>query len=285
MKIVRCGIGMLAGVVGLGLAGCVSSTQPGAVGVQRSQLLLVPAGQVTQLAETAFREQNSQAAGKGTLVRTGPELARLQRIADALIPQAAVFRHDTAQWKWEVVLIDEPVINATCYPGGKITFYTGIVRQLQLTDGEIAAIMGHEIAHALREHGREKMSQSLLQQTAAGLATAAAKKPEHQERVAAANLFVTVAVALPYSREMELEADKMGLELMARAGFDPREAVSMQRKLAAAAQSGRTIELLSTHPAGERRVQEITALLPAVMPFYEETRETATPATRTLPRQ
>ena len=262
------------------LSGCATSTAPGAVGVQRSQLLIVPAGQVTQLAETAFRDQNTEATKKGTLVRSGPELERLQRIADRLIAQAPIFRNDTASWNWEVVLIDEPVINATCYPGGKITFYTGIVRQLKLTDGEIAAVMGHEICHALREHGREKMSQTMLQQGLAALAVAVTDE-KHHAKIAGANLFATVAVALPYSREMELEADKMGMELMARAGFDPRDAVTMQEKLARASEDGAKFELLSTHPVGERRVRDLAALVPTVMPFYEASRADGTPAERT----
>lgn len=268
-------------VLSLGLSGCVSSTTPGTVGVQRSQLLLVSSGQVSQMADTAFREQNSQAASKGTFVRSGAELDRLKRIANRLIAQTRVYRNDTAQWAWQVVLIDEPVINATCYPGGKITFYTGIIRQLRLTDGEIAAIMGHEIAHALREHGREKISQAMLQQTLAGVAAVMA--PDKQREVALANQAATILVQLPYSRHMELEADKMGLELMARAGFDPREAVSMQRKLMAASQGGRTPEFLSTHPAGERRVQDLNALLPLVVPLYERTRQENAPAV-TAPR-
>ena len=262
----------------LGLSGCVSSTTPGAVGVQRSQLMLVSAGQVSQMAETAFREQNSQAASKGTLVRSGPELERLRRIANRLIAQTVVYRNDTTGWAWEVVLLDEPIINATCYPGGKITFYTGIIRQLKLTDGEIAAVMGHEIAHALREHGREKMSQSVLQQTIAGVVVAA--KPEHEKRVQLAQMAAEVLVNMPYSRHMELEADKMGMELMARAGFDPREAVSMQRKLDQASQGGRTPEFLSTHPSGQRRIDDLTALLPVVLPLYEQTRVGGTPAER-----
>lgn len=272
---------VVAGVVlGAGLSGCVSSTTPGAVGVERTQLLLVPAGQVTQLAESAYREQNTQASSRGTLVRSGPELARLQHIADRLVAHVNIFRPDAARWPWEVVLIDEPVINATCYPGGKITFYTGIIKQLQLTDGEIAAIMGHEIAHALREHGREKMSQAMLQQGLTALAIAVTDEKHHQ-KIAGANLFTTFAVAMPFSRQMELEADKMGLELMARAGFDPREAVTMQRKLTQASQSGRVLEILSTHPAGERRERDLAALLPAVLPFYERSREDGTPAART----
>ena len=143
------------------MAGCASTTSPGAVDVDRRQLLIVPAAQLEQMAQVSFNEQNEKARAAGMLVTQGAEYDRVRRISDRLRRQAPAFRPDAANWNWEVALIDSPQLNASCAPGGKITVYTGIIRSLNLTDDEIAMVVGHEIAHALREHGREKVSQAM----------------------------------------------------------------------------------------------------------------------------
>ena len=154
------------------LVACGTTTKPGTVGVQRQQLLLVTATEIEHIAASSYAGQFNKAKASGTLVTSGRDYDRLRTIGTRLIQQAGVFREDSKRWQWQITLIDAPTLNASCAPGGKITFYTGIIRRLQLNDDEIAAIMGHEIAHALREHGRERVSQQLGQQFALGLLAA-----------------------------------------------------------------------------------------------------------------
>lgn len=249
------------------LLACASTTKPGVVGITREQFLIVPAANVERMAAVHYAAQFNKAKTAGSLIAAGPEFDRLRKIAGRLIRQSAVFREDTRQWKWHLTLIDAPVLNATCAPGGKITFYTGIIRQLDLTDDEIAAIMGHEIAHALREHGREKVSEAMGQQLVVKLAAAGSNQPEQNEYLA--NQVAQVLFTLPNSREKETEADKIGLELMARAGYDPRAAVNVWRKMSAAARGRTPPEFLSTHPSHSTRINELSALQPVVRPLYE----------------
>lgn len=258
-------IALFTAVISL-LAACVSSTRPGVVGVDRQQLLLVPAANVERMSALSYAQQANQAKSKGMLITEGEELDRLKKIAGRLIRQSAAFRDDTRNWKWQLVLIDAPVLNATCAPGGKITFYTGIIRQLNLTDDEIAVIMGHEIAHALREHGREKVSRAYTQKLLSTTALAATKNKEQE--IALANQFAHYILVLPNSRQNETEADKIGLELAARAGYDPSAAVNFWHKMAAASQGKSPPEFLSTHPSHSTRIAEISALLPKVLPLY-----------------
>lgn len=248
------------------LSGCASTTKPGAIGITRQQLLIVPAATVERMALVSYAQQAQKAQATGRLISSGEEYDRLVRIAKRLRAQASVFRDDLSNWKWQLVLINAPVINATCAPGGKITFYTGILRQLNLTDDEVAAVMGHEIAHALREHGREKVSQAYAQKLITS--TALAAKPDSQAQVMLANQFAQYMFVLPNSRQNESEADAIGLELAARAGYDPRAAITLWQKMEMQSKSS-TPQFLSTHPAHATRIQEIHALLPKVMPLYE----------------
>lgn len=253
------------------VAGCATTTKPGAVGVTRQQMMLVSSATVERMALTSYAQQAQQARAQDKLITSGPEYDRLLRIADRLKAQVGVFREDTRQWKWQLMLIDAPILNATCAPGGKVTFYTGIVRRLKLTDDEIAAIMGHEFAHALREHGRERVSQAVAQK--AITATALAATQNGQAQVALANQFAQYLFVLPNSRQNESEADSIGLELAARAGYDPRAAISLWQKMAAASEGKSPPEFFSTHPASTTRIGEIQALLPTVMPLYELARK------------
>jgi predicted Zn-dependent protease len=188
-------------------------------------------------------------------------------IANRLIPQTQEFRDDTREWDWRLTLIDAPILNATCAPGGKITFYTGIVEQLNLSDDEIAAIMGHEIAHALREHGRERVSQAMAQNLAVNVAMAAAGG--YGSAVSAANQVAHYVFVLPNSRENESEADAIGLELAARAGYNPMGAITVWQKMIKATKEKNSPEFLSTHPSGETRIEQLSALMPAVEPLYK----------------
>ena len=198
---------------------------------------------------------------------SGPTYERLKFIANRLIPQTEVFRDDTKQWDWRLTLIDAPILNATCAPGGQITFYTGIIEQLNLNDDEIAAIMGHEIAHALREHGRERVSQAMAQNLAVNVAMAAAGS--YGSAVSAANQMAHYVFVLPNSRENESEADAIGLELAARAGYNPMGAITVWQKMIKATKGKGSPEFLSTHPSGQTRIEQLTALMPAAEPLYK----------------
>ena len=164
------------------------------------------------------------------------------------------------------MLIDDDTVNAHVMAGGKITFYTGLIRKLKLTDDEIAAVMGHEMAHALREHTREKMSQSAAGDLA--IAVGGALLGAGEGAVQLASLGKQLALDLPFSRGMESEADLYGLELAARAGYDPRAALTLWQKMAQAG-GGRGPAFLSTHPAPGDRMQALEVAMPKVMPLYE----------------
>ncbi|MBU3602262.1 M48 family metallopeptidase [Polynucleobacter sp. AM-25C3] len=249
------------------LSACANTTRPGVVGVSRSQFMMASSAEVDRLSAVSYNEQNQKAKEKNLLVTSGPSYDRLKIIANRLIPQTQAFRDDTKQWDWRLTLIDAPVLNASCAPGGKITFYTGIIEQLNLNDDEIAAIMGHEIAHALREHGRERVSQAMAQNLAVNVAMAAAGG--YGSAVSAANQVAHYVFVLPNSRENESEADAIGLELAARAGYNPNGAITVWQKMIKATKDKSSPEFLSTHPSGETRIEQLTALMPAVEPLYK----------------
>lgn len=254
----------------LALGGCASTTKPGVVGAQRQQLMLVSADTVEKMALVNYTQQNQQAKAAGRLVTSGPEYERLSRIAGRLQKQVGTFRDDALNWNWQLVLIDAPILNASCAPGGKITFYSGLVRQLKLSDDEIAVIMGHEVAHALREHGRERVSKAYAQNALTQAALTAA--PNSAAQVEAANQVAHYLYVLPNSRQNESEADGMGLELAARAGYNPNAAISVWHKMAAANKGKAPAEFLSTHPSDQTRITELSALMPKVTPLYNAAR-------------
>ena len=249
------------------LAACANTTKPGAVGINRSQFMVVSSADVNKLSAASFEEQNKKAKEKNVLVTSGPSYERLKHVANRLIPQTAVFRDDTRTWEWQLSLIQSNTLNASCAPGGKITFYTGIIDQLNLTDDEIAAIMGHEMAHALREHGRERLSEALAQNAVTNVALAAAGA-NYASGINAANQVAQYVLVLPNSRQNESEADAIGLELAARAGYNPRAAITVWQKMLKATQGKNPPEFLSTHPSGETRIEQLNALMPAVEPLY-----------------
>ena len=244
------------------------------VDVQKSRLLLLPASTVERSAAQQYGQLMRTASQKNLLNREPAQIERLHVIARALIPHSQRFNASSAKWQWEVNLISSKSVNAFCMPGGKIAFFTGIIDQLQLTEDEIATIMGHEIGHALLEHGRARMSEQVLKNVGISVAAAVFNLGQISGELLAqaANL----AVSLPYARRQESDADLVGLELAARAGYDPRAAVSVWHKMARLSKSGardargQPPQFLSTHPSHENRIKEIEANLPRVLPLYRK---------------
>lgn len=192
-----------------------------------------------------------------------PQVVRLRRIARDLLPGATKFNERAKDWRWEVNLLRSQQINAFCMPGGKIAFFTGILEKLQLTDDEVAMVMGHEIGHALWEHARERAGKN----AAVGGARVVAGLIFGQlgDVVGAAGQSLA---ALKFSRNDELEADLIGMELAARAGYDPRAGITLWEKMGRASQ-GAPPQWLSTHPSGPTRIAAIRKHLPEVMGLYE----------------
>ena len=256
------------------LAGCqsVNTTSGGAVGVERKQYMfsMLSSAEVNQMYAQSYQKTVGEANTQGVLDKSSNDAKRLQTISDRLIAQAPVFRPDSAQWNWEVNLIKSDELNANCGPGGKIIFYTGLMDKLKLTDAEIAAIVGHEIAHALREHGREAMSKAYgIEMAKQG---AGALFGLGQDSLALADTVANYGMTLPNSRENENEADLIGLELAARAGYDPNAAITLWNKMAKASE-GAPPEFMSTHPSSSSRIASLQAAIPKVMPLYQQARK------------
>ena len=252
------------------LSGCATTTAGGAVGANRSQLLLISSEQLEQTAAQGYSQLKTEATQKGALNTNEKLLERVRAIARRIEPQTGIFRKDAPGWNWEVNVIDSDELNAFCMPGGKIMFYSGLINQLKLTDEEIAVVMGHEIAHALREHSREQVSQAIAAQTALGLGASVFGLSQTTAQIA--GIGYQAFVATHFSRTDEAEADRIGLELSARAGYNPRAGVTLWQKMINANAGGQLPEFLSSHPADSTRVQQIESLLPVVMPLYEAAR-------------
>lgn len=249
------------------VSGCASTTAGGAVGAQRSQLMLVSSEELEKMAEQSYAKLKAEASSKGELNRDVAMLKRVRAIATQIKPHTAVFRKDAPAWNWEVNVIDSKELNAFCMPGGKIMFYSGLITQLKLSDEEISIVMGHEIAHALREHSREQVSQAIAAQTAIGIGTALLGLGQTSADIS--GTVYDALIATRFSRTDESEADDIGLELSARSGYDPRAGVTLWQKMIAAKSGGNPPEFLSSHPEDASRIQRIQSLLPVVTPLYE----------------
>ncbi len=263
-------------IAALALGGCtpVQTTKSGAVGVDRKQYMLLSEKQVEQMSAQNYVQTLRQADAKKTLNPDSTQTARVRAIANRLIPQTAVFRPDAVNWKWEINVQQSKDVNAYCMAGGKIMVYTGLIDQLKPSDDELAAVMGHEIAHALREHSREQMSEAYAQQIgliglAAVVGVASKDSNKANTTLALGSTVAAVALTLPHSRRAEHEADQIGLELAARAGYDPNAALSLWDKMSKVG-GGKPPEFLSTHPSDASRMEDIKRLIPSVMPLYEE---------------
>ena len=241
------------------------------VGNASQMRMLVPADTLEKSAQQQYGQMLAEARSKGALAPEGhPQLVQLRQVAHKLIPFTSPWNERARQWRWEVNLIGSRQVNAFCMPGGKIAFYSGILDQLQLSIDEIAMIMGHEMAHALREHARERVAKT--QATSLGLSLGAQLLGLGELGNVAANLG-TQLLSLKFSRSDESEADLVGLELAARAGYNPQASVSLWRKMGqATGGGGGGLEFLSTHPSGPQRIEELQSNVPKVMGLYQQAR-------------
>ena len=251
------------------LSGCETTTSGGTVGSDRKQLLLVSSQELDQVAAQSYAKLKSDASAKGTLNQDRALLGRVNAIARRLEPQTRIFRSDAPGWNWEVNVITSDQVNAFCMPGGRIMVYTGLVRQLNLSDEELAVVIGHEMSHALREHSREQVSQAIAAQTAIGVGTSLFGLGQGSADIAGVGYQALVATR--FSRTDESEADQMGLELTARSGYDPRAGVTLWQKMINASGGSQPPAFLSRHPTDRSRIQTIQSLLPTVLPLYEAT--------------
>jgi predicted Zn-dependent protease len=238
----------------------------GDVGRQSKFTRLVSADQVEQAATQQYGQMKREADAKDALApASNAQLIRLRAIAERIIPFADSWNPRAKAWRWEVNLIGSKELNAFCMPGGKIAFYFGILQRLQLSDDEVAMIMGHEMAHALREHARERMAKTAATRIGASLISSLFGLGNLGD--AALNMGGQL-LTLKFSREDESEADLVGLDLAARAGYDPRAAISLWQKMMEA-NKGAPPEFMSTHPSGPSRIQDIERVLPKVLPLFE----------------
>ena len=266
----RRGLRALAAVVFLAAPVVAVARDDGGVKVGRPSMFrhLVSAEKMEQLGEQQYAQLTREAFRRGVrLPDEHAQVQRLRRIQQELLPHSFKFNERARDWRWEVNVINQPSVNAFCMPGGKIAFFTGILEKLRLTDDEVAMVMGHEIAHALREHARERAGKQMATQggalvigilTGSGLATDVAR--------GAGGL-----LGLKFSRDDETEADLVGMEIAARAGYDPRAGISLWQKMSEASK-GAPPQWLSTHPSGPARIQVIEKNLKDVLPLYEQAR-------------
>ncbi|HYD76015.1 M48 family metallopeptidase [Ramlibacter sp.] len=255
-------------ILALGLAGCetVQTTQPGAVGVTRTQRMAVSSEEIQAASAQAYRDLLQEAASEGVLDRDAAQVARVRDVTARLVPATSAFRPEALGWTWEAHLFDTNEINAFCMAGGKIGVYSGLLDRLQLTDAELAAVIGHEMAHALREHVREQVSLQQAQELPLAILSAVTG---NEGLAQLGDMVADVTLSLPRSRQAELEADRIGVELAARAGFDPTAAVSLWRKMRSAG-GGAPPEFLSTHPSAADREAQLVQAAQVVMPLYRQ---------------
>ncbi|MBI1889137.1 MAG: M48 family metallopeptidase [Burkholderiales bacterium] len=247
----------------------VQTTQSGVVGVDRKQMMVVSEQEIDQAAEQGYAKLLAQERSKGTLNQNPAQVQQVRTIANQLIRQTTAFRPDARGWRWEVNVFTSPEVNAWCMPGGKIAVYTGLIEKIHPTEDELAAVIGHEISHALREHARERASEQALAGLGISVVAAAAGLGDvGQKGMEYAYMGV---LGLPHSRRQETEADRMGLELMARAGYNPHAAVTLWEKMEKIGGAA-PVKFLSTHPAAEERLQDITVYSQRVEPLYEQSK-------------
>jgi predicted Zn-dependent protease len=250
---------------GAALAAPVLAREGVEVGKESIATSFVSAEKVEQAATQQYLQMKQQAAEKRALAPDDhPQVVRLRAISKRIIPYSLEWNPRAKDWQWEVNLIGSKQINAFCMPGGKIAFYYGILDQLKLNDDEVAMVMGHEVAHALREHARERMGKNMATRGAIELGSAIFGLGGLGR--AAADMGGQL-LTMKFGRSDESEADLVGLELAARAGYDPRAGVSLWQKMGSA-NKGAPPQWLSTHPAGKTRIKDIEKNLAKVEPLF-----------------
>lgn len=244
------------------LAACATSP------TGRKQLMLVSEQQAISASRQAYVQEMGRYRQAGKLVSDPKLLRRVEVITGRLVAQAVKMRPDSGRWEWSVAVIDDPkTVNAWCMAGGRMALYTGLLRQVDPTDDELAQVMAHEIAHALANHSAERMSVAMASQ--AGVIAAGLLSDSPGQAMATAAVAAKLAVDLPNSRTAETEADRIGIELAARAGYDPRAAVTLWQKMGAVGGSKAPPAFLSTHPSDQQRQQRLGALAAKMMPYYQ----------------
>jgi predicted Zn-dependent protease len=254
---------------GLTAAGCATNELTG-----RSQLLIVSDSQANSASASAYTQMMGDLGKKKQIEPADSErVKKVHEISNRLIAQAIKLRPDSANWQWEVQVIDDPkTVNAFCMAGGKMAIYTGLLEQVKPTDDEVAQVMGHEISHALANHTRERMSVAMASTVAmTAAAVAMSGRDGAALGLAGAELAAVYAIQLPNSRESESEADRIGIEIAARAGYDPHAAVTLWEKMEKAGGKGPP-QFLSTHPSPANRRQTLQELGPKMQPYYEQAR-------------
>lgn len=247
-------------VIAVALVACATSP------TGRRQLMLVSEERAISSSRQAYVQSVGKLESEGKLVTEPKLLARVEQITERLVAQAIVMRPETARWQWSVAVIDDPkTVNAWCMAGGRMALYTGLIEKIDPTDDELAQVMGHEIAHALANHTAEKMSITMASQ--AGVIAAGVASDNPGQAMALAVLAAQLAVQLPNSRGAETEADRIGIELAARAGYDPAASVTLWQKMAVHGGSNPP-QFLSTHPGPENRQQKLAVLVPQMEPLY-----------------
>lgn len=232
----------------------------------RSQLMLVPPQMVAQSSAQAYYSGLAPFKSRGGVDSDWQLTARVNGITGRIIRQATQFNTASANWKWETHVVDTNELNAYCMPGGKMAIYSGLIRKLDLADDEIAAVMAHEIGHAIANHGAEQMSANLgVEILLAAISDQTQPTPKQQQ---ALNDAAALIIKLPHSRVQEAEADRIGIHLMAMAGYHPAAASNLMKKFSAITQGQQTPEFLSDHPSDSSRIRELTALIPSEMPYY-----------------
>lgn len=240
----------------------------------RRQLALVSEDSAIAASEEAYAMQIGELRKEGKIVLDSSRVAqRVERITERLVAQATLKRPETADWDWSMEVIDDPeVVNAWCMAGGRMAVYTGLIQKLDPTDDELAQVLAHEISHALANHTAERMSVALA--TNVGVALAGVLSEDSQKTMSQAALAAALAIQLPNSRAAESEADEIGIELAAKAGYNPNAAISLWQKMGNV-EGGGPPQFLSTHPSPANRQERLAELAPQMMAYYEEARRNA----------
>lgn len=242
----------------LSLAGCATVPY-----TERHQFMMVSESQEAKIGETLFQQVKAEST-----VSADPAMNALVKEVGERIAAAT----DREDFNWEFIVIDDPTANAFALPGGKVAFHTGIMPICQDADG-VAAVMGHEVAHVLARHGAERMSQQQalsIGQSALMMALLGQSPVVREGVLSAYGLGAQVGVLLPYSRKHELEADRIGLILMAKAGYNPEAAIAFWERMLERKEEGAPPQFLSTHPSDEKRLADLKSYLPEAMGYYKQ---------------